>query len=165
MTALLWRTSDIFALLGGWILLLIVGVTVTNTGAFVLDRLLALLEIGVGGLPGYEDFVQLAISCAVLMFFPYCQTQRGHVSVELFLERFPVSVQTMMDRLWLLLTTSIALFLTYWMIFGLLEARSDGTVSAVLGWTVWPFYLPGILSMLLWAFVAFAQLLGKHHHA
>ncbi len=58
-------------------------------------------------------------------------------------------------------TAGIALFLAYWMVFGMLETRADSAVTAVLGWTVWPFYLPGILSMALWAAVALAQLGGE----
>ncbi|WP_138465981.1 TRAP transporter small permease [Poseidonocella sp. HB161398] len=161
MRAALLRTADAFALLGGAILIAIVAVTTTNTGAFILDRIGGLAGIDVPGLPGYEDFVQLAISGAALMFFPYCQARRSHVAVELFMERLPLWFQRSADRLWLAVTAAVALFLAYWMVFGMLETRSDSAVTAVLGWTVWPFYLPGILSMALWAVIALAQISGE----
>ncbi|MCA0962010.1 TRAP transporter small permease [Salipiger bermudensis] len=165
MNAVLWRAADIFALLGGFILLLIVLVTTTNTAAFILDRIARLTGSGVSGLPGYEDFVQLAISGVALMFFPFCQANRGHVSVELFMERLPAKVQRFADRSWLLLTAAIAAFLAYWMVFGLLEARDDSAVTSVLNWPVWPFYIPGIASMVLWALIALAQIRGEVAHA
>lgn len=160
MTALLRRTVDLFAMLAGVILLIIVLVTVTNTGAFILDRIAGFFGANVAGLPGYEDFVQLAISGAALMFFPFCQANRGHVAVELFMQQLPKSVQTAADKAWLTLTALVGAFLVYWMVFGMMEARDDGAVTAVLGWPVWPFYAPGIVAMALWALVAVAQLFG-----
>lgn len=165
MHAILWRMADLFAMLGGVILAVIVAVTTTNTSAFILDRIAGILGRDVSGLPGYEDFVQLAISGAALMFFPFCQANRGHVAVELFMDRLPQVLQRAFDRVWLALTCVVALFLAYWMVFGLLEARADDAVTAVLGWSVWPFYLPGIVSMLLWGAVALAQMFGELNHA
>ena len=55
-------------------------------------------------------------------------------------------------------TIALALFLAWWMALGLLETRADGTLSRVLGWPEWPFYAPGVLSLLLWAAVAACQL-------
>ncbi|MEM8837162.1 MAG: TRAP transporter small permease [Pseudomonadota bacterium] len=160
MTVVLTRLVDAFALLGGVILLIIVGVTTTNTTAFILDRITGPFGVNVSGLPGYEDFVQLAISGAALMFFPYCQMRRGHVAVELFMDLMPRLLQRLFDTLWLALTAAVAIFLAYWMVLGLLEARSDMVVTSVLGWSVWPFYGPGIASMALWAFVALWQIAG-----
>ncbi|MGG7566821.1 TRAP transporter small permease [Rhodovulum sp. DZ06] len=161
MRAILWRAADLFALLGGAILFVIVAVTTTNTSAFILDRVAGMFGADVAGLPGYEDFVQLAISGAALMFFPFCQANRGHVSVELFMDRLPRIVQTAFDRLWLLATCGIALFLAWWMVEGMLETRADDAVTAVLGWPVWPFYIPGIAAMALWGAVALAQIFGE----
>jgi len=165
MTRILERVADHFAILAGVVLFIIVVVTATNTAAFVLHRIAQLSGGSVGGLPGYEDFVQLAISGAALMFFPYCQAHRGHVAVELFMDRFPQVVQRAADCVWLLLTVAIALFLAYWMVLGMVEARDDGAVTSVLGWQIWPFYIPGIASMILWALVAASQLFGGARHA
>jgi TRAP-type C4-dicarboxylate transport system permease small subunit len=165
MRAILWRTSDLFAALGGVILVVIVAVTTTNTTAFILDRLAGLFGRDVAGLPGYEDFVQLAISGAALMFFPFCQANRGHVAVDLVMQMAPAVLRRTFDRAWLAVTCGVALFLAYWMVFGLLEAKSDGVVMAVLGWAVWPFYIPGILAMILWGAVALSQMFGEVRHA
>ena len=56
------------------------------------------------------------------------------------------------------LMAALPLFLGYWMIFGMLETRADGRISPVLEWAQWPFYLPGLVSLALWALVALDQL-------
>ncbi len=81
------------------------------------------------------------------------------------MERLPQILQRIADRAWLLLTAGIAVFLAYWMVFGMFEAREDQVVTAVLGWSVWPFYIPGIVSLILWGLVAVAQLFGEVTHA
>lgn len=156
--ALLWRLADLMALAAGALLFAIVAVTTTNVAAFALDRIARLSGGTVGGLPGYEDFVQLAVSGAALMILPCCQARRGHVAVDLFLARAPRALQRGIDRAWLLLTAAVALFLGYWMVLGMIEARGDGMLTSVLGWPVWPFYLPGIAAMPLWAAIALAQI-------
>lgn len=151
------KVATIWAVAGGIILFAITFVTVTNVGAFALDRIARLFGGTVTALPGYEDFVRLAISMAALMFFPYCQSRSGHVAVDLFVAYLPKSMQRLIDSVVLLLMGGLALFLAYWMAQGMLETRSDEAVSRVLGWPQWPFYIPGIVSLFLWAAVAAMQ--------
>ena len=157
-----WLESAViwWALAGGVLLLLMILVTVTNVSAFALDRFARLWGASVPALPGYEDFVRLAISCAALMFLPYCQLERGHVAVDLFVNRMPHLVRRILNVTALILMCALSLFLAYWMILGMIETRGDGAVSRVLGWAEWFFYLPGIVSLLLWAAVSALQVLG-----
>lgn len=165
MNRLLARLADLFALIGGAIIVAIVLVTTVNAGAFMLDRAAALFDTDISGLPGYEDFVRLAISAAALMFFPYCQVKRGHVAVDLFMARAPRLVRAAIDRMWLLVTAGLAAFFAWWMMLGLLEKRADGVVTGVLGWPEWPFYLPGIAALILWALIALFQATDEVLHA
>ena len=139
-------------------LIAIVLVTTANAGAFALDRLARAWGGTLAGLPGYEDFVRLAISGGALMFFPYAQAQRGHVSIDIFVAWLPAGLRRWLERLWLLATVAIALFLAWWMSLGMAQAQADALVTGVLGWPDWPFYLPGIASLILWAAVAATQL-------
>ena len=150
----LGRIATVWALLGGAILMTIVLATVFNVGALAVARVLAPLGLGPSGVAGYDDFVRLLVSAAALMLFPYCQLQRGHVAVDLLFDRFSARLQRRLETLWLLAMAAVAAFLFYWMVQGMLDARSFGTVAAVLGWAEWPFYLPGLLSVALWAAVA-----------
>jgi TRAP-type C4-dicarboxylate transport system permease small subunit len=154
MRAILDKVVTLWALAAGAVLLAIVLVTTVNVGAFALDAAARAFGGTVSALPGYEDFVRLSISSAALMFFPYCQRQQGHVAVDLFVDMLPRRLARILEGVWLLLPVGVALFLLYWMAFGMIEARADGTVAAVLGWPEWPFYAPGIASLALWAAVA-----------
>jgi TRAP-type C4-dicarboxylate transport system permease small subunit len=151
------KIAAAWALAGGALLALIALVTVTNAGAFLIDRLARLAGGTVAGLPGYEDFVRLAVSCAALMLIPYCQARRGHIAVDLLFARMAPVVRRALDRIAALGMTVLALFLAYWMAIGMAETRADHALSRVLGWPEWPFYLPGIASLLLWAAIALTQ--------
>ena len=147
-----------WALAGGVLLLVITLVTTFNVGAFTLDRIGRSVGASpIEGFAGYEDLVRLLISCAALMFFPYCQLKRGHVAVDLFADQFPPALRRFLTRLWLAATALLALFLGYWLTIGLFETRADGTSTSILGWAEWPFYAPGIVSMALWALIAAMQ--------
>ncbi|MEM0923905.1 MAG: TRAP transporter small permease subunit [Pseudomonadota bacterium] len=154
--AVAWA-AEIWALLAGVILLAIVAVTTINVAAFSADRVARNWGGSVGALPGYEDFVRLAVSAAVLMLLPYCQLRRGHIAVDLLAGRLPASLRLGLERIWTFGIAALALALAWAMVFGMLEARADGALSRVLGWQEWPFYMPGIASLLLWALVALTQ--------
>lgn len=157
-TAAVRRLAEAWAIAGGLLLLAIVLVTTANAGAFAADRAARAWGGTVAGLPGYEDFVRLVLGGAALMFFPHAQAQRGHVAVDLFVAYLPAGLRRALEAVWLLATAALALFLAWWMTAGMLRARSDALVTGVLGWPDWPFYLPGIASLLLWAAVAATQL-------
>jgi len=154
------QAAMLWAILGGIGLLLIAALTTTNVGAFAIDRAARSFGTTVSALPGYEDSVRLAISCAALMFFPYCQLMRGHVVVDVLSARMSDKTQHALNIFSLILTVLLALFLAYWMLFGMLETHADAAVSRVLGWPEWPFYIPGIASLVLWALIALAQIFG-----
>lgn len=161
MAKLTERIAAIWALAGGVLILSIMIVTSVNGGAFALDRLARLAGSTIAALPGYEDYVRLTISSAAPMFLPYCQLHRGHVVVDLFVQAFPALLRATLDRAWLAATAALALFLAYWMTVGMVETRADNAMSPILGWPEWPFYLPGIVSLILWAVVATAQAAGE----
>lgn len=155
------RIAASWAYLGGAVLILIMLVTSINSLAFLLDRALSIFGINIHGLAGYEDFVRLAISCVALMFFPWCQYQRGHVFVDLFTNLMPQKTVKYLRYFWRLSIVVLAIFLAYWMFFGMLEIFEDNAKSPILGWPLWPFYGPGIASLILWALVALFQGYGS----
>lgn len=157
MTRLAEPIAAFWALAGGVLLVAIMIVTSINVGAFALDALARVFASSVSGLPGYEDFVSLAISCTAMMFLPYCQLKRGHVVVDLFANMFPPALQRGLDRLWLVCVVVLCAFLAYWMVIGMLETRDDNVLTPILGWVVWPTYLPGIASLILWGLIAMFQ--------
>lgn len=164
MRAILEKIAAGWALAGGAVLLLIAGVTAVNAGAFLADRIARLGGGSISGLPGYEDFVRLAVSAAALMLIPYCQVRRGHVAVDLIFRRLPRYLRRVLHAVWDGVIAALAVFLAYWMTLGMVETRADHALSRVLGWPEWPFYAPGIVSLILWALIAAAQALDRESH-
>lgn len=160
MNSLLQRVVTLWALLGGVLAIVIVLVTAVNVGAFTLDSIVKPFGFYIPALPGYEDFVRLAISVAALSFFPYTQMKRGHVAVDLFVQAFPQWLRNFLDHLWPAFTVVVAAALAYYMWYGMLETRNDNSMTAVLGWQEWPWYFPGVISMVLWSLVALSQVFG-----
>ena len=139
----------LWAVAGGAIMLLIVAVTAVNVGAFALDVALRSFGWRIPALPGYEDFVRLAIGPALLMLFPYCQLQRGHIAADFFTARLSSSVRRGLDLFWAWITAALAVFLGYSMLLGMWETYDDNALSQILGWRQWPFYLPAVISLFL----------------
>ena len=133
-----------WAIAGGLFTLAIVLVTTTNIVLFAFDRVARNFGGVVSGLPGYEDFVSLTVSCAALMFIPLCQLRRGHIAIDVFTERLSGRSQQTLDRLWSAAMCLLALFLAFWMFQGMAESRADNALSPVIGWPIWPFYIPGV---------------------
>ena len=153
-----------WALAGGVLLLVVVAVTMVNVGAFTLDMLARPFGLRIRGLPGYEDFVRLAAGSGVLMLFPYCQLRHGHITVDFFTEGLAASRRRRLDVLWLCCMFALALFLCAWMSVGAWETYNDNALSRVLGWPEWPFYVPGVVSLLLWAATAAINIADMTHN-
>ena len=151
--------------LAGIAVLLIVMMTVINIAAFSLDKLARLFDTNVYGLSGYEDVIRLLISCIILMFFPWAQLQKGHVSIEFFTNLLSTHALAIIDKIWLSVTLIVVIFLVVLMYFGLLESYHDGALSRILGIIEWPFYIPGIISLLLWIVVIIYQLFFEQREA
>lgn len=152
---MLERLAAAFAIAGGTVLLAIAALTGINVLLTGLD-MVAPGQFGV--VRGYEDLVRLLVSAAVPLLFPWCQLRRGHVAVELLAEWLPAPVRAALEHLGVALTAAIAIFLAFWLFQGLLETRADGRIASVLGWPEWPFFVPALLALLLWAAVAARQL-------
>lgn len=148
-----------WALLGGLLLLTIIFVTAYNVTMFGADKLAtALFDKDVTGFSGYEEYVRMAISCVALMFFPWCHLRDGHVSVDILYHRFPDWMKVGVNVLNQVLIIIMCIFLVTYMWDGMFEVKADGIITTVLGWSEWPFYIPGMISLVLWALVAVVRL-------
>ncbi|WP_331774680.1 TRAP transporter small permease [Sulfurospirillum sp. 1612] len=154
--------------LAGILLLIIILTTVIDISASGIDRIVRNYGYSVEGLPGYEDLVRLLVSSIALMFFPWTQLERGHISVEFFTDSLSTKWLMILDKIWLSLTFCLVIFLMIMMYFGMLESKGDNALSRILGWEEWRFYIPGLISLFLWALVLIYQILFEkrgHVHA
>ena len=131
-------------------LLGIVFLTGMNVLGFGLDRILRFFESSFPGISGYEDIVTLAIGVTALTMLPYCQLKDGNVAVDLFMNKAAFWVQNLVDRITSILMIIVVAFLSYMLVCGVLEVKSDGDLTQVLGIPIWPFMCISIISCLLW---------------
>lgn len=154
------RIASWWALAGGVGLLAVTALTTANAGAFLADRVAGLWGTSVGAIPGYEDAVSLVLSSAVLMLFPHAQARRGHVAVDFVVRAMPRAMARALERIGLAAMAAAMVFLAGWMAIGLVETRADNALSPILGWPLWPFYGPGVVSLLMAGAVAAVQALA-----
>ncbi len=80
---LLSTLARLWALFGGAVLLAMAGLVVVS----VILRALGGYGIGPGAVPGDFELVEIGCAVAVFAFLPWCQVERGHVTVDLLAER------------------------------------------------------------------------------
>ena len=151
---LLIKLIDVWALLGGVLLLLIVLATVVNAVGFTGNTIARLWGGHVPGLSGYEDAVQMLVGVAALAMFPYAQLHNAHASVDMFMAKAPRWANRFVELLSMVLITLIALWMAYMLTQGTLQVRSDNIETTVLAWPVWIFMPAAVLSCVLWAAAA-----------
>lgn len=132
---LIHRTALALALAGGVALLgmtLLTVVSVTGRG---------LIAIGLGPVPGDYELVEMAAAFAVFSFLPWCQLQRGHVTVDLFLAPLGRRVNLVADLIGNLLLTAAAGVIAWRLWLGLQDRLAFGETSFILGIPLWIGYV------------------------
>ena len=147
---LVWtdRLSRVLAGAGG-IVIFAVALTVT---ASVIMR-----NIGLRGISGDFELVEMSCAFAAGLFLPLCQLTKGHVMVDLFTNWMPPVVTAQIDRIWLLAFAIGWAILCYFMIHGLIEMRDYGDRSMLMSLPLWWAYVPAVLGAGGSSLIAFAQ--------
>ena len=140
-------------------------------GATILALMMFLTALDVGlryifnsPLSGAFELVEYMMAIVIPFSIVYCAEQRGHVSVELILARFPKKIQVLVD----ILTTLAAMLFTIviaWQNFLYIgEVYDSHLTSAVLLIPTYPFVLPvalGIGAFALMLLVHLIELISK----
>lgn len=119
------------ALLGGVLLLTIMGVVVVS----VTGR--TLVAIGLGPIPGDFELVEAGGALAIFCFLPWCQLQKGHVTVDimqgLFGRRFDAGLETFYN----LVMTGLSGLITWRLWAGMLDKLNYAETTFILQFPVW----------------------------
>ena len=98
---------------------------------------------------GDYELVQVMSAVAVSMFLPFCQTVRGHVTVDFLTTCAPKRLNKFFDLVANLLL-AIGAFAFFWrMSIGMLELKANGDASMLLNLPTWYGYIPMVLSFFL----------------
>ncbi len=137
------------AIAGGIVLVAMTVLTVVS----IVGR--ALIGIGLGPIPGSYELVELGAAFAVFCFLPWCQLQRGHVTVDLFLQPFSFRVRKTAEVAGNLLTGAAAAVVAWQMWLGLVDKMAFGETTYILGIPVWIGYASAMVGAVLFVLVAF----------
>lgn len=110
---------------------------------------------------GAFELAEYMMAIFVPFCIVYCAEQKGHVSVELLLKRFPKSVQKSVGFLTSLLTLLFAVFISWQNVLYIGETYSDKLTSAVLLIPAYPFIVPVAIGIGVYALVTMLHLF-KH---
>lgn len=149
------RAVRVVALLGG--VLLIALATMVVVSVTLRSDL-----VGMAGVPGDFEMVQMATAVAAFCFLPWCQLRRGNIFVDTFTLKLPERVQRGLDATWDVVY-GLAMALIAWRLgVGARAAFASGENTMVLQLPSWlPIALCSVLAALVCvtAFVSASRLL------
>lgn len=148
---------DVFALMGGLLLALIV---LVNVAATVLNALSI-------GFAGDFELTEMGVAMAIFCFLPLCQRDSAHVAADIFTQNLGAGPRHILTQVATLISLIISLILLWRMSFGFLDQWRYGYQTAILQLPHWLAYIPILLSLALWSLIALLQLgtgrSGKSH--
>lgn len=155
MTRFLEPVTELFALIGGLVLLAIMLVQSGSVLGRSLPELLGFIGLKLPRLaiPGDIEIVQLGCGIAIFFFLPLCHYRRANVMVEFFTQHLPVRRRSMFDLGANLLFLLIASAITWQLGHGVREKISYWDTTMVLRIPeVYP-YCAGLIAAMLWTLV------------
>ena len=125
------KMAGSLAVLSGF--LLVIAITLTTVS--IIGRMMT--SIGLSAVPGDYELVQIFCGLAMFAFMPYCQLQRGHVSVDLFVAPFGPKVKAWTQLLGDIIVTLLICVLAWRHYDGLLDKYDYQETTFILQIPVW----------------------------
>jgi len=136
------RAIEIWALLGGIVLLAIVLMTAWSaTRGFLFNR----------PLQGDFEMTEMWVAVAVFMFLPYCQLTGANVTADIFTARASPRTVALLELVSALIALGFSLLLLWRMYYGLLDYREYVETTTILHVPIWYAYVPALISLALLA--------------
>ncbi|MEO8758964.1 MAG: TRAP transporter small permease [Devosia sp.] len=142
------RLAAVVAILGGVALVAITAITVVS----VIGR--ALIPLGGGAVPGDFELVEAGMLFAVFAFLPWCHLERGHATVAIVTDRFPIRFSAVAEFVWDTVMLVAAVFLTWRLWAGLVDKYGNGESTFILGVPLWMVYSAGLFGAVILVIVA-----------
>lgn len=133
-----------------------------GTSILVLMMFLTALDVGLRyalnrPLTGAFELVELMMAVLVPFCIVYCADQKGHVAVEMIMDRFPKKVQQIAGMITTFITLIFAMVIAWQNILYLFEVKASNLTSTVLLIPTYPFVAPVAIGI-----GAFALVLAVH---
>lgn len=133
-----------WALLGGWVLVLVVAVNVLSVIGGVVWK----------PFPGDFELTEVGVAVAAFMFLPYCQLNYANVTADIFTSWLPPRWVAALAALASLVALGFSLLLLSRMYLGMLDQKLYGYTTAILQIPHWIAFLPILVSLGLLAVAA-----------
>jgi TRAP-type C4-dicarboxylate transport system permease small subunit len=131
ITGILSGLSRFLALVGGTLLLAIIALVVLSVSGW------ALIWAGLGPIPGDFELVEAATALAVFCFLPWCQIERGHVSVDVFVQGMGPRLEAALSSVFNLMMTVAAGFILWRLWAGMQDKLQYNETTYILQFPVW----------------------------
>ncbi|MCB1490918.1 MAG: TRAP transporter small permease [Rhodobiaceae bacterium] len=97
----------------------------------------AFIAFGLSPIKGDFELVEMGSAIAVFAFMPWCQLNRGHVTVDILIGQGPRILMPLTDLIGDLVIAAIA-FVIAWRLFAAIpEKRQYGEMTYILGLPIW----------------------------
>ena len=138
----LLRATEVWALLGGLLLLAIALMTSYSAGAgWAFGK----------PLPGDVELVEMLTAVSVFMFLPYCQLTGANVTADLFTAGAGPRTVALLEALGALVALAFSVLLVWRMYLGFLDYRQFVETTTILKVPIWAAYPPALASLVLLA--------------
>lgn len=122
-----------------------ISVVLQGVGAGVLTVMMLLTASDVtlrqfkSPLMGTIDITEFLMAILVSFGLAYCAIRKGHVKVDLIVERLPIRVQAIIDTVTTLLSLGLCILITWQSFVNMVSVYNSGATSWTLNITVFPF--------------------------
>ena len=138
--SILGRLSKLFALTGGFIMLILATITVASIiGRTTLGQ----------SIEGDYEITEMGLAMAVFLFLPECYIRKGHIIVDLFTAGCKPSTLRTLDTMSDVFFTLVCFTFAYRMSLSGLEAKEYLEQSMLLELPTWWTFIVGVMSMTL----------------
>lgn len=137
---LLYRAVELWALLGGLVLMVVVMLTAWSaTSGVVFSR----------PLPGDVELTEMLTAVAVFMFLPYCQITGANVTADIFTARASARTVAVLGLASAVVAVIFSTVLGWRMYEGLLDYLEFVETTTILRVPIWYAYVPALVSLAL----------------
>lgn len=145
---LLHRLAAALAIAGGLVLAAFALLTVAS----IIGR--AMIPFGLSAINGDFELVEIGCAIAVFSFLPWCQLQRGHVTVDIFTDHAPADFRRFMELIGNITILLIAAVIAWRIVLGMLEKFSYEETTFILGMPVWYGYALSVIGAIFFLLVS-----------
>ncbi|MEE9313602.1 MAG: TRAP transporter small permease [Rhizobiaceae bacterium] len=154
------KMAKLMGMLGGLVLFALIAVTTLSVIGRMLNTIghsFAFLESTLtifGPIKGDYEIVEAGVAFAIMAFFPWCQLNRSHASVELFTSMLPTSANRFLALIWELVFALVLMLLAWRLYVGMLAKMRYGETTFLLQFPIWWGYAACAFAAFIAAIVA-----------